>query len=70
MRQIRITQLHGEVMIDFLENVGRNTWKSQYSLLIPEMDFTSIQIVGVMRAWFDRDDSSFMHPELTITEEY
>jgi hypothetical protein len=70
MRQIKITELHGETMIDFLINNGRNTWKSEYSLLLPNSDWTSIQIVGLMRAWMENDMDSFRHPELTITEEY
>lgn len=68
MRQIKITQLHGEMLIDFLENSGRNTWKSQYTLLIPEMELTQIHVIILIRAWFENDETSFSHPELTISE--
>jgi hypothetical protein len=64
-RRIQITSMYDNIYVDFMEQVGRR-FESVYYMLIDGDKLTTVETVGLMRAWMEHDDANMNSPELTI----
>jgi len=66
-RRIRITSVHGDILMEFYEQVDRD-WENKYHLFIDGEALMSVRIIALISAWIEHDDANFNHPLLSISE--
>ena len=66
-RRIRITSVHGDILMEFFEADGRD-WENKYHLWIDDEALMSVRVIALISAWMEHDDANFNHPLLSISE--
>lgn len=66
-RRIRITSVHGDILMEFYEQVDRD-WENKYHLFIDGEALMSVRVIALISAWIEHDDANFNHPLLSISE--
>jgi len=66
-RRIRITSVHGDILMEFYEQVDRD-WENKYHLFIDGEALMSVRVIALISAWMEHDDANFNHPLLSISE--